>query len=176
MTDTLIRIPTLTTERLTLRAPQASDFDVYAEFCASDRSRGVGGPYNREQSFARLTAIIGHWHLRGFGRWLVADRETDEPLGTVGPMAPTDWPEPEIAWTLFASAEGRGIAYEAALAARDYVYDVLNWPTVISCTVPDNHRSIALAKRMGAVQEPSFQHPTIGELLVWRHPAPGTAT
>lgn len=172
MTETVIRIPTLTTERLTLRAPRASDFDLYAEFGSSPRSAGVGGPYSRSRSFERLTSIIGHWQLRGYGRWLVADRETDCPLGIVGLMYPENWPEPEIAWTVFASAEGRGIAFEAALLSRTYAYDVLGWPTVISCTMPDNDRSIALARRMGATPEKSFLHPEIGELLVWRHPSP----
>ena len=103
---------------------------------------------------------------------MVADKQTNAPLGIVGPIYPIEWPEPEIAWTVFAPAEGRGIAHEAALAARAYVYGTLGWTTVISCTLPDNVRSIALAKRMGAVQDESFIHPEYGELLVWRHPSP----
>ena len=47
---------------------------------------------------------------------MVADRETDEPFGVVGIYHPLDWPEPEIGWSLYANAEGRGIGYEAALA------------------------------------------------------------
>jgi hypothetical protein len=31
---TTVSIPTLTTERFRMRAPQASDFDAYAAFCA----------------------------------------------------------------------------------------------------------------------------------------------
>jgi ribosomal-protein-alanine N-acetyltransferase len=87
-------------------------------------------------------------------------------------MQPLDWPEPEIAWSVFEPAEGRGIALEAALAARGYVYDVLGWPTVISCTTPDNDRSIALARRMGAERDGSFVSSAFGELLIWRHPGP----
>jgi len=170
MTDSHIDIPTLTTDRLTMRAPQLSDFEDYAEFCSSDRAKGVGGPYNRGQAFDRLCEVAGHWLLRGYGRWLVADIATDQPLGIVGLMYPEDWPEAEIAWTVFESGEGKGIAYEAALATRRYAYDVLGWKTVISCTMTDNPRSIALAQRMGAVQEPSYQHPRLGELHVWRHP------
>jgi RimJ/RimL family protein N-acetyltransferase len=171
MSEALFNIPTLTTDRLTLRAPQLSDFDTYAEFCASGRSKGVGGPYDRDQAFDRLCEVAGHWLLRGYGRWLVADIATNQPLGIVGLMYPCDWPEPEIAWTVFEGGEGKGIAYEAALASRRYAYNVLGWKTVISCTMTDNLRSIALAKRMGAIQEPSYQHPNLGELYVWRHPS-----
>ncbi len=172
MTGTDIHIPTLETERLILRAPRASDLPDYTEFCASPRSAHVGGPYSEDQAFDRLCAIIGHWQLQGFGRWMVADKSTDAPLGIVGLMNPPDWPEPEIAWTLFAAAEGRGIAYEAALRTRSYAYDTLGWTRVISCTAPDNPRSINVAKRMGAVHESDFQHPHIGPLHVWRHVAP----
>jgi ribosomal-protein-alanine N-acetyltransferase len=172
MTATLVSIPTLTTERLILRAPSAKDFPAYAEFCASERSRGVGGPYSRGKAFERLSALIGHWHLRGFGRWMVADPVTDEALGVVGLMHPDEWPEPEIAWSLFDRAEGQGIAYEAAMAARRYAYETLGWTTVVSCASGDNTRSIALARRMGATPDGAFLHPEYGRLLIWRHPGP----
>lgn len=171
MTTTLT-IPTVDTPRLRLRAPSFDDFEPYAAFCASPRAKGVGGPYTRSQSFQRLCALIGHWHLRGFGRWMVTDRATGEPLGVVGIMHPVEWPEPEIAWSLFETAEGRGIALEAAEASRDYAYGVLGWDTIISCTTPDNDRSIALARRMGAQRDGSFIHPGYGELLIWRHAGP----
>lgn len=164
-------IPTIETENLVLRAPNAMDLDAYTEFCLSDRSTGVGGPFTAGDAFHKLSAIIGHWSLRGYGRWMVADKQSNAPLGIVGPFYPVNWPEPEIGWTVFATAEGRGVAYEAALAARAYVYDSLGWESVISCTTPDNTRSIALAKRMGAVQDGSFDSLDYGELLVWRHPS-----
>jgi len=169
---TTFTIPTLRTERLTLRAPQASDLAAYTAFCTSPRSVGVGGPYSDVDAFPRLCGLIGHWHLRGYGRWMLADPDTDEPLGVVGLMFPVGWPEPEIAWSLFEVAEGRGLAFEAAHTARAYAYDTLGWSTVISCVRPDNTRSLALAKRMGATFEAIHTHPDLGDLHIWRHPAP----
>ncbi|WP_372570481.1 GNAT family N-acetyltransferase [Ruegeria jejuensis] len=169
---TTVTIPTLETERLTLRAPKMSDFEAYAAFCGSDRSAGVGGPFTRVQALDRLSALIGQWHLRGYGRWMIADNASDEPLGVAGLFYREDWPEPEIAWSVFASAEGRGIATEAALASRTYAYDVLGWETVISCMMSDNARSVAVAKRMGARPEAPIQHPLFGEMQVWRHLSP----
>ncbi len=173
MTGTTIHIPTLTTERLTLRAPKASDFDAYAAFRASDRVALLGGPYSRTQSFDQLGEIIGHWGLRGFGRWMVADVTTDQPLGIVGLFHPDDWPEPEIAWSVFAQGEGRGIAAEAAVAARTYAYDTLGWTTAMSLIAPDNTRSIKLAERIGAKFESVYAHPDIGDMHLYRHLAPG---
>jgi ribosomal-protein-alanine N-acetyltransferase len=175
MTETLIRIPTLSTERLVLRAPLPSDFDAYADFRASERARMLGGPFTRIQSFDQLAGIIGHWQLRGFGRWIVADGSTDAPLGIVGLFYPEGWPEPEIAWSVFGTSEGRGIAFEAATAARDYAYRVLGWSTVISLINPGNHRSIALARRLGAAPEGVYAHAVHGDLDIYRHPAPEAA-
>ncbi len=100
---------------------------------------------------------------------MVADRVTDRALGIAGPFFPDCWPEPEIGWTVFSCAEGRGLAHEAALAARAYVYGTLGWDTVISAIAPGNTRSVALARRMGAVAEGRFEHPRFGRLDIWRH-------
>lgn len=170
-------IPIVETQNLRLRGPEIRDFDAYAAFRMDPvRTAGVGGPCTRAQAFDKLSEIIGHWHLRGYGRWMVADKTTDHALGVCGPFYPDDWPEPEIAWSVFAKAEGRGVAYEASKASLDYAYHTLKWTTAISCVTPDNTRSIALAKRLGAVQEDDFTTVDGMKLHVFRHPAPGAAT
>lgn len=169
---TTFDIPTLDTENFRLRALQMSDLDAYTEFGASYRSVGVGGPFTETQSFQRLAALIGHWGLRGFGRWMVADKDTDEPLGVVGLMHPSDWPEAEIAWTVFEKAEGKGVAYECAMATRTYGYETLGLKTLISCTMEGNIRSEALAQRMGATRDGEFSHADYGVMRIWRHLPP----
>lgn len=173
MTVTRIEIPMFEEGRLRYRTPRMDDLVTYHAFCASDRSIGVGGPYPfRDQAFDQLAGIIGHWHLLGYGRWLIADVDTDAPLGLVGLMYPPDWPEPEIAWKVFEAAEGKGVAHEAAQFARRYAYETLGWSTVVSCTAEGNTRSEALAQRMGATRESVYEHPEIGPLTVWRHLPP----
>ncbi|SPJ24460.1 GNAT family N-acetyltransferase [Palleronia abyssalis] len=174
MNDTTV-IPRIETGDLVLRAPQATDLDAHAAFRASDRSRAVGGPWqDRASAWLHLCSAAGQWVLRGYGRWIVADRTTDAPLGLVGLHHPDDWPEPEIGWTVYAHAEGRGIAFAAAQAARAYAYDRLGWRTVISAVAPDNARSMALANRMGCTPDGSF--PFEDEVLtIMRHPAPEAA-
>ena len=167
-----VRIPTLTTERLTLRAPGPKDFEPVAAFYASERAAMVGGPFDRPSAWLRFASLVGHWHLRGFGRWIVAARGGGEPLGIVGLHFPETWPEREIAWTLFAGAEGRGIAHEAARAARDHAYRALGWRAAVSLIKAGNARSEALARRLGAHREGDWEHPTAGFLGVWRHPGP----
>lgn len=166
------RAPTLLTDRLRLRLAKPSDLDAYIEFRGSERSRTTGGPYDAPTAFSQLSSIVGHWQIRGFGRFIVADRNSDEPLGVVGPYHPLDWPEPEIAWTVFGNAEGKGIAYEAAQAALGYAYHGLGWTTAMSAINAGNDRSAALAERLGATCESTFEHPTFGPLNIWRHRGP----
>lgn len=170
---TTLTIPTHEEGALRYRAPRPGDLDAYVAFRASARSKGVGGPYDLTSSVVSFMGLTGHWALHGFGRWIVADRDTDEALGVVGLLHPPHWPEPEIAWSLFDGAEGKGIAFQAAQFARRYAYEVLGWSSVISCVAPDNPRSLALAKRMGARPDGSFAHPDFGTLHIWRHPGPG---
>ncbi len=170
--DATLHIPTLRTERLVLRAPGMQDWPAWRDFLASERTVFVGGKQTEDRAFADLASMIGHWNLRGYGRWIVADPTSDQALGSVGLYYPVGWPEPEIAWTVFEHAEGKGYAHEAAKATRHYAYHTLGLTTLVSCIEPDNQRSIALAERMGARFESTFQHATIGELLVYRHQGP----
>ena len=167
-----MQIPVVHTERFTLRSPEARDFDAYAEFRGSDRAKMLGGPFTRIEAWDQLSELIGHWTLRGYGRWMVADRTTDEPLGVVGPYCPEGWPEPEIAWSVFGNAEGKGVAFEAAEASRKYAYETLGWTTAISLIDPKNTRSLALAKRLGCREDGVYQHEVYGPMHIWRHPGP----
>lgn len=168
----MIDIPVIETDRLRLRAPTLDDFEAEAAFFATDRSRFVGGPLDPEQVWRALAGIIGHWVFRGYGFWGIEDRESGAYYGRVGLWNPHGWPEPEIGWTLMENAEGKGIAREAALAARGHAYRALGWRTAISMIAPDNTRSIALAERLGATRERDFDHVRFGRCQVYRHPGP----
>ena len=166
-------IPSLFTERLTLRAPRLGDFEAMAGFLASGRARYVGGPYIRRDAWRALAAMIGHWDLRGHGMWALEETATGTYLGNVGLHDPEGWIAPEIGWWIVSDTqEGRGFAREGAHAARRYAYEVVGWPAAYSVIHPDNARSIALAERLGAVPDRK-QEIAPGELrIVYRHPAP----
>lgn len=171
----LTGIPVLETARLRLRGPQASDFDSFAAFLASDRSHHVGGPQPRDQAWRSFGHLTGHWALRGYSMFILADKSSDAPLGAAGPWFPEGWPERELGWSIWdPRAEGRGLACEAALATRDYAYDVLGWTTAISLILAGNTRSQALARRLGCVPESDFTHAQFGLCQIFRHPPKAT--
>lgn len=166
-------IPTLTTERLILRAPMMGDFDALADFLAHDNSRWIGGPHNRDAAWRGFCGALGHWHLRGYGMWLVALKSDNTPVGRVGFINQMGWDEPELGWHVFPDFEGKGLAYEAALAARAHGPQ-FGIPAPISYVNADNKRSCALAERLGATVERTrafYGEPT----LVYRHPTTGAA-
>jgi len=169
-------LPIIETDRLRLRGLCEADFPAIAEFYKSDRSSFVGGPASEEQSWRFLAGEIGHWALRGYGRWGVEEKSSGKLAGVVGPWNPHGWPEAELGWDLMNGFEGKGYATEAALASRDYVYNMLGWKTVISLVALGNHGSAALAKRMGCVAEGIFTHERHGDLEIYRHPAPEALT
>ncbi|TJZ90776.1 GNAT family N-acetyltransferase [Paracoccus gahaiensis] len=171
--------PILTTDRLTLRAPQGSDWPHWRSFHHSDRARFIGGGADQKTgtSWRAFGHVIGHWAMRGFGMFVFTLKGDDTPLGMTGPWFPEGWPEGELGWTAWSgAAEGRGLVAEAARAARGHAFATLGWTTAVSYIHPDNARSIALAERLGAIRDrlapqPEFDTPCV----VYRHPAPEAA-
>jgi len=165
-------IPVLETARLTLRAPRVEDFGPYSGFWTSDRSVWEDGPLGLDAAWKEFSSAVGLWDLRGYGAWSVADRATGEYLGEAGLFQPIHYPEPDIGWMVVAGAEGKGIAHEAALAVRDWCYNMRGLTLLMSYIDPRNARSIRLAERMGAVLDEAAPLPE-GELCVaYRHPGP----
>ena len=168
-----LQIPTLETERLTLRGPEPQDFEPHARFFANERrSWGFGGPSNRNEAWRWFASNIGHWALRGYGYWTITDRRTGEIHGITGLWHPEGWPEAELGWVAFDGAEGRGIIHEAATAARACAYEHFAITSLPSYILPGNSRSIALAERLGATYEGTFENISHGTELIYRHPAP----
>ncbi len=167
-----VTIPSLSTERLTLRAPGLADFEPYAAFWASDRSIYEGGPRDRAEAWREFACDLACWALRGFGVWSVEPKGGGRWLGAVGLFQPDWFPEPEIGWTLSPEAEGRGVAFEAARAARAWAYSVRGLTTMVSHIDPRNNRSIRLAERLGAWRDADAARPDSADLL-YRHPGPG---
>jgi RimJ/RimL family protein N-acetyltransferase len=114
------------------------------------RHLSLSGHLSAEDSWRQLAMFIGHWELRGFGMWAIA--EVDRPdvlVGRVGAHQPEGWPDFEIGWVLARAYWGRGYATEGASAAMRYAFDVLERPRVVSLIHTSNARSRAVAERLG---------------------------
>jgi RimJ/RimL family protein N-acetyltransferase len=153
---TMMNVPdVLETGRLTLRLFDESDWLPLCELFSDEESvrHTIKTPLEDWQTWRMLACYIGHWRIRGYGPYAVISKEDGGLVGVVGLWCPGEWPEPELKWALQRRFWGRGYATEAAAAVRDMVKTELRWQRLISLIFQGNHRSIAVAQRLGAKHE-----------------------
>ena len=165
--------PVLTTNRLRLTRPEQGHLAAFADFYASPRAAARGWLRTADEAQAFWAHLDNHWAQYGFGWFVIQDSVSNTPIGMCGPWTDPAMPEGEIAWSLwFDHVEGKGLAFEAASAARDFAFNDLGWTTAVSYVAYDNPRSIALAHRLGARQDGEWTTPKGVQVAVYRHPCP----
>lgn len=166
----LTSAPVLTTERLILRGPEVGDLGAFTRFMTSAPSLAAQGEtVSAEQAWFGFLAGIGHWQWHGFGFFMVVERESAEPVGRVGVIKHSNWPDEELAWHLFEGLEGKGYATEAARAVRAWAFGGLGLKHLHSYIDVGNRRSQAVARRLGASTN-GTRAPHEPEAEVWVHP------
>jgi RimJ/RimL family protein N-acetyltransferase len=148
-------IPTLTHPRFVLRALREGDVPALKRIHSNPDVmrylRADGQPETEpRQAWEYIAMHLGHWHMKGYGKWALADPHTDELIGRVGYYDPPyDWPGLELGWTLAPDQWGKGLATEAALVALRWGFEVRGFDSVISAIHPDNAASRRVAERLG---------------------------
>lgn len=172
---------TISTPRLTLRRWRPEDEAVMAEI---NRDPEVTRYLNRPVDQAAVAAFYGicvaHWEEHGFGFYAVEDREaaTDVRfIGFVGVAFPSYLPSvarrPELGWRLKRSSWGRGLATEAATAARDDAFGRLGLEELISIIHPENAASQRVATKMGMTIEGQLHNPVLDrDVDIWQVASP----
>jgi len=168
-------VPMLQTARMTLGPVSLPHFEAFAAFCASDRSAFLGGPGDRRDAWDSCAIHAGQWALRGYGTFWLTETASGLPAGRVGIWHPEGLAEPELSWVIFDGFEGRGLAHEAAIAARAWAHASRGLARLQSLIAPDNTRSAALARRLGAVPEGTHAYAHGKTVTRWRHPGPEAA-
>src|SRR5215472_3486809 len=138
---TAFEIPTLTTDRLRLRAFCADDLDAYAAMRANPevvRYLGPGRPSTAVEVWRMMATFLGQWALCGSGVWASEKIDGGAFIGAVGIYHPLDWPEPEILYSLDQPFWRQGFATEAAEAARNWLFEHLPLTRAASFIRPDN--------------------------------------
>ncbi|WP_298436427.1 GNAT family N-acetyltransferase [uncultured Jannaschia sp.] len=161
-------VPVLRTSRTVLRAPRLGDYDALHSITGSARGVFEGGPSTEVESWADFCGMTATWLLRGHGMWTVETRAGAVAGFVLIGTEPGD-AEHELGWLMTDAFEGRGLATEAALAARDHAWGALRLPSLVSYIAPGNTRSEAVARRLGAAPDGTMLD---GQINVWRHPRP----
>jgi RimJ/RimL family protein N-acetyltransferase len=153
----MVTVPTLTTERLILRAHTVNDYEtLHAMWSDPEVTRFIGGRASSLQdSWFRLMRYLGHWQMLGFGYFALCERESGAHVGDVGianhkrGIHPDFDEAPETGWVLSPDAFGKGYATEAMTA-------VLNWfeathakQTSVCMIQMGNEPSMKVARKLG---------------------------
>ena len=101
--------------------------------------------------------MIGQWAMMGFGRYAIT--VGGRAIGHVGPLKAGDESPLEMTWTLWDPAEtGKGYATEAARGVLDDIFGK-GWGPIPAHIDPENTPSLAVAERLGAVEDPTAERP-----------------
>lgn len=160
MTEAL-RIPTLESQRLRLRAHCLSDFSAsFSMWSDPAVTRFIGGkPSTEQQAWMRLMSYLGHWSLMNFGYWLVEEMASGAFVGEIGfadfkrDMQPSLQGTAELGWALSPAMQGKGYATEALRCALAWGQAKLPSKEVNCIIHPDNEASLRVAAKCGFKEE-----------------------
>jgi RimJ/RimL family protein N-acetyltransferase len=142
----------LATERLTLREMAPDDLDFVAAMLDDPEvMRFYPKRYTRDEAQAWIARQVQRYAEDGHGLWLVAERESQTPVGQVGLVMQEveGATEPEIGYLVHRPFWRRGYASEAARAVREYAFGALGRSKVISLIRPENLPSQGVARSLG---------------------------
>lgn len=150
-----MNVPTLTTERLLLRAITMDDWEPYAAMWADSRVTAfIGGePRPHDVAWKSFGQAAGMWPLFGYGNWTVRAADDGDFLGIAGfsrferGIAELEG-FAEAGWVFVPDSWGRGIAGEAVGAIHGWADRAALGET--RCLIDDgNAASIRVAERCG---------------------------
>lgn len=113
----------------------------------------MGGPFDLRGAWGSYCHDVALWKLAGHGALMIHRADGDACVGQVGINHGPLYPEKELGWLLYEGFEGNGYATEAGGALRDWAFEVLRLETLVSYFDADNHKSMAVAARLGGVRD-----------------------
>jgi RimJ/RimL family protein N-acetyltransferase len=143
--------PQLETERLILRPMLQTDLDALL-LIFTDRKVMAAfdhDPFTREQMQGWLQRNLDHQNEFGYGLFSVILKETGELIGDCGLEQMQDMGAAELGYDFRSDFWNRGYATEAATAVRDYAFEVLHLPLLISLIRVGNLPSKRVAEKVG---------------------------
>ena len=147
-----MRIPTIATPRLTLRAFTEKDVeplhrilsgrDVLRYFPRTDPP-----PPDRVQKM--VSGLLKHWEKYGYGLWAVESRSTRELMGRSGLQYLPETEEIEVDFLLGKAFWGKGFATEAGRASLRHGFEELGLESVVGIVHPENKASQRVLEKLG---------------------------
>ena len=154
------------TERLWLRRWSREHAEGLAEVNADAEVMHFingGVPLTRAESGLVSDRIVDHWKTYGFGLWAAVEKATERMIGFAGICRPLWFPSRsagvEVGWRLRRDSWGHGYATEAGREALRIGLAERGLGEVVAFVHRDNHRSAAVAERLGMRRGECVPHP-----------------
>jgi len=161
--DAIKRLPyAMTTERLLVRPPLPSDYDEWVRVRSHNRDYLQPWEPTWPDNFADKTYFTrkverhrSEWNNDDAYAFLIFRRDDDALIGgiNINNIARGAAQFGTLGYWLAQDAQGHGYMREAATAVIRYGFDTLNLHRLHIACLPDNARSIKLAKSLGFVEE-----------------------
>jgi len=162
--------PELRTSRLVLRRWRDDDREPFAALNSDPAvMEFLPAILTRAQSDAMIDRMEAAFEERGFGFWAVEIAGGEPLIGFVGLSVPrfeaAFMPAVEIGWRLAAVHWGEGYASEAARAALEFGFGVMELDEIVAYTTVRNARSRAVMERIGMTRDVDgdFDYPPLPE-------------
>lgn len=143
----------LETQRLRLRLMQPSDLDNLLKIFADPKVMASfgGATFNREQMERWIQGNIEHQDRYGYGLFSVILKSEKLLIGDCGleHMEIDGDQAAELGYDFRNDYWNQGFATEAATAVRDYAFDVLHLPSLISLIRIGNEASKRVSEKIG---------------------------
>jgi RimJ/RimL family protein N-acetyltransferase len=147
-----LNIPTLHTERLTLRPIVSGDTAAYYRIYQTEGvlqyfPNPAPPPLEKVERFVAHQQI--HWEKYGYGNWGILSPGEEQVIGWAGLQFLPETNETEVGYLLDKAYWGKGYATEAAQASLDYGFSYFDFPEIIALVHPDNLASLKVAAKCG---------------------------
>lgn len=160
----------LETPRLTLRLMQASDFDDLMAIFGDPKVMDSFNvpPFNREQMQGWLNRNLKHQEQHGYGLFSVILKSDQTLIGDCGleHMQVDGQPAAELGYDFRSHYWNQGYATEAASAVRDYAFQQLELPNLISLIRVGNEASRRVSEKIGMQL---IEELTLNEIPYWKY-------
>jgi RimJ/RimL family protein N-acetyltransferase len=148
----MVRIPTLMTSRIILRAYEEGEVtQLYEILQIPDVLRYF--PTSDPLSLAKVHRLVArqqkHWEEHGFGWWALAWRDTNRLFGWCGLNFLPETDEVELKYLLAKDFWGKGLATEASRASMEYALTNTALDSVIGLVHPENIASQRVLEKVG---------------------------
>jgi RimJ/RimL family protein N-acetyltransferase len=145
-------LPLIETERLIIRQFNLSDAAFMLQLINSPtwlQYIGDRNVHTIEEARGYLTnGVMKSYDENGYGGWLVALKDTGQPVGMCGLFQRAYLPAPDLGFAFLPEHAGKGYAYEAASAALSYIQQQFGQlEKLYAITLPENSRSIRLLEK-----------------------------